>query len=90
MDDSTHDPGKSLVGRPPMFDEAMKKTTISIPESYAEYLEVLGDGSLSPGVRVATEVTMGIRELVPQVIQKLREINDDEARALVARLSEWL
>lgn len=39
------------AGRPSLSDEDTVRKTITVPESVAEYLEEVGDGNASAGVR---------------------------------------
>lgn len=75
------------TGRPPMFDEPMKKTSVSIPQHYAEYLEALGFGQLSPGVREVTEVYQMVRSLRDELVPFLQGLDSPEATELVQRIT---
>jgi hypothetical protein len=43
------------AGRPPEYREPLVRKTVTLPVSYAEQLEVLGQGNLSDGIRQLLE-----------------------------------
>lgn len=48
-------------GHPPLSDEPTVRKTVTVPKSVAKYLEEVGDGNASAGVRQLAEAEMSDR-----------------------------
>lgn len=46
---------KSKPGRPPLYSEAMVKRMFTLPQSMLDYLNSIGDGNRSAGLRKVVE-----------------------------------
>jgi hypothetical protein len=56
--DSNWGGSREGAGRPSLSDEDTVRKTVTIPESVAEYLEEVGGGNASAGVRKLAEAAM--------------------------------